>query len=74
MNRVRIGTLVRTSAGNGPESLEQAEEQLFQRHYGCVFLVYRYDETFDVDVCRSARLEAPECQRQALSMMVSNDE
>jgi len=74
MNRVRIGTLVRTGAGNGPESLEQAEEQLFQRRYGCVFLVYRYDETFDVDVCRSARLEAPECQRQALSMMVSNDE
>jgi hypothetical protein len=67
-----MGTLVRTSAGNGPESLEQTEEQLWNG--GTAFLLCLYEETFDVDVCRSARLEAPECQRQALSMMVSNDE
>lgn len=72
MNRVRIVIFVRTSAGNGPEPLERAEE-----HYlngGTAFLLCLYEETFDVDVCRSARFEAPECQRQALSMMVSNDE
>jgi hypothetical protein len=30
MNRVRIGSLIRTSAGNGPESLEKAEEQFVE--------------------------------------------
>jgi len=72
MNRVRIGTLVKTSAGNGPDSLEQAGDNY--SNGGTAFLLCLYEETFDVDVCRSARLEAPECQRQALSMMVSNDE
>ena len=74
MNRVRIGTLVGSSAGDEPASLGQADERLFERQYRWVFLLYLYEETLDVDVCRSARLEAPECQRQALSTIVSKDE